>query len=232
MSTQVPSIKLVDSEHALVHRWGMAGRALLRNGDRLILGPETDDALLLLVPVGHGRPMLGRRRGTQLCAEPGGFPASSRRWQVAGSVVAVERDLERSILDSGRWFLCSRLESTGSDVDPSEARSTFLGGWKNASEVDALTLRAAVAPETSNVRVACAVALSPDLAGSLLAETPTGKIRISMAGADASGPASVIPGPWPQGLEAEIDQTFMARPSSASGVQLRLFGDSRMLHAC
>jgi hypothetical protein len=238
MYVQVPRIKILDHGRAVVHRWGRVGETSLRSGDRLVIGPETAGGLLLLVPRGHGRPMLGRRSGSQLIAEPGGVPASARRWRVMGSVIALEREQERSVLDTGRWFLCTRIEATNPDSNLSEARKIFIGGWKTASQIDALTLRAAIAPEAWQVEVACAAARTPERAGELLSDTPTGSIRIALEDCPANDSASIIPGPWPREVAMQTPDDLRRRvmqcngTTLGAGVQLGLFGDSRLMHAC
>jgi hypothetical protein len=235
MSLQVPRIKLLDSSRAVVHRWGQVRHQIMRSGDRLILGQEREGALLLLVPKGHGFPMLGIRRGQQLIAEPGGVPASSRRWHVMGAVVAIERDHERSVMDSGKWFVSTRLEGCSDDpTDPSlaRARQDFRGGWCTASEVDAMTLRAALAPESCGIQVACAVGSSPEQAMELLAQTAAGSIRISTEGGVGMTRTTVIPGPWPQEEPARLGTRVEAGALDERGVQLGLFGDSPLMYAC
>jgi len=163
-------------------------------------------------------------------AEPGRFPASTRRWRVQGAVVAIERDLERSVLDKGRWFLCSRIEGGERMGSIDRFRNEFKGGWRTASEVDALTLRAALAPEDTGLSVACAVASSPEQASRLLDLTPAGTIRIGLCDEESMPLGAVIPGPWPV---AVIPPVFpnAAVLSEAAGVQLALFGDSPMMYA-
>lgn len=233
MSIQIPKLILRTPSLASVERWGQIGRLVFRAGDRLVLGEEKPGALLLFAPLGHGRPMLGRRTGGRLVAEPGGIPASSRRWRVIGSVVAIEREFERSILGGGRWYTCSRIRVCGSQPDMPAARVQFRGGWLEASDVDLLTLRASTAPERLGVEVACAVASQPDEARALLADTSPGCIRIGMASADPMLLPSVIPGPWPEECSGHPGSSKHVRLlASETGVQMTLFGDNRLMHAC
>ena len=82
----------------------------------------------MLCPNGWGNPMLGRRSSGQLLAEPSGAPASPLRWAVAGSVEAIERDLERGGIGPGRWYVAVRVES--SDIEAlTKARALFAHGW-------------------------------------------------------------------------------------------------------
>ena len=60
MMVEVPRIERLPDDSLCVTRWGRAGDLLLRAGDRLIMGPDHSSDLLVLVPRGRGRPMLGR----------------------------------------------------------------------------------------------------------------------------------------------------------------------------
>ena len=151
-----------------------------------------------------------------------------------GAVTAIERDHERSVMDAGRWFVSTRLEGCSEDLEQSElaqARRDFRGGWCSASEVDAITLRAALAPESRGFRVACAVASSPEQAMALLEDTPAGHTRISTVMASGSGPTTVIPGPWPQVSPWRSPVEAAVMLPQERGVQLGLFGDSSLMYA-
>jgi len=65
-------------------------------GDLLLLGNgHADGDLVILSPKGHGRPMLGRVTPRGLVGEPGGIPCDTRRWQVAGRILARVREDNR-----------------------------------------------------------------------------------------------------------------------------------------
>jgi len=71
----------------VVHEGGFAGLDL-GAGDVLVCrGEAVHGELTVLVPRGHGRPRLGRVRGTVLEGDAG-EPCSSLRWAPAGRVVA------------------------------------------------------------------------------------------------------------------------------------------------
>lgn len=118
MPHQIPHFNLdSDQKSASVTRWGVAGGLLFAPGDRLLLGEKhttdhntEDGVLLMLKPRGFGAVMLGRRVGGRLLGEPGGVPASPIRWDSIGSILAVERPIQRCrgqllALGTGHWIL-------------------------------------------------------------------------------------------------------------------------------
>ena len=109
MFARAPKISKLRGGRVFVERWGKIGDFIMRAGDSFVLGSEKPDSLLLLIPVGRGRPMLGRRIEGRLMAEPSLVPASPLRWKVLGTILAVERDLERTTMEPGRWFTSVRL---------------------------------------------------------------------------------------------------------------------------
>ena len=67
--------------------WG--GEMAIATGDVLLTaGTASVGEMVVLVPWGHGRPMLGRVTTTGFVAEPGSVPCSPRRWRIAGRLVA------------------------------------------------------------------------------------------------------------------------------------------------
>ena len=61
----------------------------IATGDVLLTaGTASVGEMVVLVPWGHGRPMLGRVTSTGFVAEPGSVPCSPRRWRIAGRLVA------------------------------------------------------------------------------------------------------------------------------------------------
>ena len=61
----------------------------IATGDVLLTaGTASVGEMVVLVPWGHGRPMLGRVTTTGFVAEPGSVPCSPRRWRIAGRLVA------------------------------------------------------------------------------------------------------------------------------------------------
>ena len=67
--------------------WG--GETAIAAGDQLLVaGAASVGEMCVLVPWGHGRPMLGRITSTGFVAEPGSVPCSPRRWRVAGRLLA------------------------------------------------------------------------------------------------------------------------------------------------
>jgi hypothetical protein len=207
---QIPRLEQTVDGRVAVTRWGRIDNTLLRVGDRLVLGAPTADSLLVLVPRGYGRPMLGRRGSVGLVAEPSGVPVSTQRWSVAGSVQAVERELERGGVGAGQRYVACRLE--GGDIATlAKARALFADGPLSERDLIRLCSVAAVAPEDLNVQVAIAAASDQAAAEAILCDVPLGAIRIEMpAGlprAEASG--MVVPGPWqPRVPAAPAQLTF------------------------
>ena len=67
--------------------WG--GETAIAAGDVLLVaGAASVGEMCVLVPWGHGRPMLGKITSTGFVAEPGSVPCSPRRWRVAGRLLA------------------------------------------------------------------------------------------------------------------------------------------------
>jgi len=262
--SEVPVLKvetLGDDAVAVVMRWGRCGELLLRAADRLGLGPPLAGDLLVLAPRGFGRPMLGRRTRAGLVAEPGGVPASSARWAVVGGVRFIERDLERSVAAAGPWSVVVRIEPM-SGVDGAalaQARSRLHGGRLSGAQLDALCLRAALAPDTLGVRVAVAAAPDPAHAAELLSGTPAGSIRFDISEvAEHAGEATLVAGPWPMVASPTAGDSVGGSAAGGGGspagagpagrhprplqMQLSLFGDtglpsvvpapSRRSHAC
>jgi len=188
----LPRIELGPDLAAHVVRWGQVERCLLRPGDRLVPAPPTA-ALVLLVPRGRGRPMVGLRRGARLLALPGRVPASPDRWQVASGIQAVERGLERGAPGSGAWHVRVRVGAAAGG-----AAAGLTGGYLDARQLDALCIRATVVARRSGGDVAIAAANSATEAERLLADTPSGCLRFELALDSTLEPAGqVISGPWP-----------------------------------
>ncbi len=180
LAVQVPRIRQESATSARVTQWGHVGAFVLRAGDRLVLAEPTPGALLLLVPRGWGNPMLGRQRGATLIAEPGGVPASAARWQVAGRIVAIERDLERAVVGGGRWavsvvFHPTRAATVGQLRD---AELRFQGGWMDGAQLDAFCLQAALAADDLGVEISVGAAEDFEAADSLAALASPGTVRI------------------------------------------------------
>lgn len=221
--TKVPNFDLADPTCPLVLEWGQAGGWLLRPGDRMITSEHALGGLVLLTPLGFGRPMLGRRVAGGLRAEPGGVPCSPLRWRVATGVVALERDLERSVLEGQEWVVAVRLRPCAPGVDLRVAAAALVGGRMDRAGLEALSLRAAMAPERLGVEVALGAATDSAAAASLADETPFGAIRYQLEAPPAAPVQGLVRGPW---AELRSADALPARPSRHE-VQLALFGDSR-----
>ncbi len=194
---QIPRLDKTADSTIVVTRWGRIDGVLLRVGDRLVLGPPVGDSLMVLLPRGYGRPMLGRRGPNGLVAEPSGVPVSSQRWRVAGAVTAVERDLERGGVGAGECHVACRVE--GHDIATlARARSLFNDGALSERDLIHLCSRAAVAPEELNIRVAISAAADPAAAEALLVEVPAGAIRLALPvqRSEVQTHGMVVPGPW------------------------------------
>ena len=192
----IPRIELAPDGSARVVRWGMVLGHILRPGDRIVPGP-TDSPVVILVPRGRGRPMLACRPGRRLLALPGLVPASPERWRVAFGVQAIERDLERGAPGGERLQVLTRVEPAG----PSPRPLDLPQGLLDTREIDALCIRAALAPRQAGVVVAVAAAPTVEQARQLLAGTPTGTLRFLLGGGEpAQAAGQVIAGPWPGSL--------------------------------
>ena len=242
---RIPKLAETADGKVVVTHWGQASSLLFRVGDRLVINEDRPDGLLVLSPSGWGNPMLGRRNKGQLLAEPSGAPASPLRWSVRGSVEAVERDLERGGIGPGRWYVAVRIES--SDIAAmTKARKMFPSGWMDASEVDALCRKAAVAPELAMASVAVAAASDQKSAEQLLSTTPVTRLRFELKPIlePRSGFGVVLEGPWRHIRESYRRHQDAAGPAGArmpaerkrfaangGRVQLSLFGDTASVDA-
>ena len=74
--------QVLEGSAPLSSPWG--GEMAIAEGDLLLVaGAAAVGEMCVLVPWGHGRPMLGRGLGTGFVAEPGSVPCSPRRWRIA-----------------------------------------------------------------------------------------------------------------------------------------------------
>ena len=239
---RVPRLaETIDGDVVVTH-WGHAAGTLFRGGDRLIFDRTEKDGLLVLSPKGWGNPMFGRRDGTQLLALPSGAPASNIRWSVFGSVRAIERDFERGGIGDGRWFCALRFES-GDLASIAKAKNDFEGGWLTASEIDALCLKASVAPETHGVGIAIAASGSAETSSAMLGDVSVGRLRFEARPSlyESAEQGVVVQGPWAHiretarhWTEVGADRRRVAPPrrvamGGGSRVQLSLFGDSALV---
>ena len=238
----VPRIELNPDHSVVVTRWGRVGDLLLRAGDRLVLDVERQQGLLLLVASGFGRPMLGRRAGGRLLAEPGGVPASPDRWRQAAGVAAVERELERGG-PGGAWQVAVVLHPTSTHADPDAARAALPGGQLAARQLEQLMVRAALAPERFGVEVSLGAAKTAAAAQALAEAAAPCTLRFEV-GPDASTdarhvgarPAAVkrptaplgqlVAGPWGRREAPQRRRRWSAQDVVDAQVQLRLFGDT------
>jgi hypothetical protein len=79
--------QVLEGSAPLPSPWG--GETAIAAGDLLLVaGAAAVGEMCVLVPWGHGRPMLGRMTSTGFVAEPGSVPCSPRRWRVAGRLLA------------------------------------------------------------------------------------------------------------------------------------------------
>jgi len=79
--------QVLEGSAPLPSPWG--GETAIAEGDVLLVaGAAAVGEMCVLVPWGHGRPMLGRMTSTGFVAEPGAVPCSPRRWRVAGRLLA------------------------------------------------------------------------------------------------------------------------------------------------
>ncbi len=219
MSTlQVPAIQLDGNEFATITRWGMVGGFTFRSGDRLILGAVQEGALCLLRPSGYGWPMLGRSNRGGLVAEPGRVPASPRRWSPVGGISAVERSLERAVVDPGMWWVCTaNLEGT---------RELHLSAPEFERLLRELTDR--------GEPVAISGALSLNEARRLLMGCPTRMVRLSPERpALPAAVGTLVDGPWPRPPARAALQAVREPPHvpEHAPVQLQLFTSPRFRDA-
>lgn len=237
----------------VVIRWGRVAGFTFRAGDRLVLeeteGPAPgrgDAGLLLLRPCGYGWPMLGRRVGGRLVAEPGGVPAAPSRWRIAARVRGVERRLGRSVTDRGVWSV--QVRACGTTTPEALSRAGLEGGRLTNREVDALCHRAARWMDDGHGSVAVGVAERDTTAAELAAACPAGRLRIepSLPAAVAQEPrlAHVVVGPWgpspvvqpspgaepmraADGTRFDAPERLPSAEPVSPAAQLSLFGSSR-----
>jgi hypothetical protein len=176
--------------------------------------------------------MLGRQRREGLFAEPGGVPASPARWQVAGRVAAVERDLERAVAGPGRWAVSVVLRPLphASLMQVRAAEARLQGGSLTGAELDALCLRAALAEDDVAVRVSIGAAATQARADALADAAEPGRIRmdVSPRALPEADLADVIVGPWGP---APVSRGAGSTAAERRQLQLSLFGDTRRRHA-
>ena len=194
-SLNVPQLRVDAAATAIVTHWGEIDGLVLRTGDRLVLGGGKE-GLLLLVPRGFGRPMLGRRTARGLVAEPGGVPASPTRWSVLAGVCGVERALERGArMPRGRWSVVILVEGgAGLELMLGQLRGNEL----SAEEVDARVRDALLAARRHGVDVRVGVAATTEEAESLADTAAANHVRIAVGARQPSEQPSgrVIVGPW------------------------------------
>jgi len=215
-SLNIPRIRQNRDGAIVITSWGEIEGQILRAGDHLLLGAAEVGRLLLLVPRGHGRPMLGRRNGTQLFAEPSGVRASETRWQVAGGVSSVERRLERGGAFGGRWHVTPRVVPLQASTPAAlrAARELFVGGWMEGHALGPFFLRAAVTPERLGVGLAVGLAATPERSEALAVEARNGWLRFDVL----SSGGQVIAGPWSAQEEEQRQVMLFDSP------QTKLFG--------
>jgi len=210
---QTPRLERTAEGSVVVTRWGRVGGHLLRAGDRLVLGAAHSEQLLVLLPRGYGRPMLGRRGAAGLVAEPSGVPASGLRWEVAGAVMAIERDLERGGVGVGTSEVVCRIEG-GDIASLARARAIFTDGLRTERELIHLCSQAVVAPENLGVEVAIAAADIRSHAEGLLGRVSAGCIRFALPeiAPDNAHQGMVVPGPWrtqpPSNVQLDFDDLY------------------------
>jgi hypothetical protein len=79
-----------------VVRSGSIGEVELAVGDRVVCEPTAQDGVVVLVPRGRGRPVLGRQIGGRLSGA-WGEPCHPGRWEIMGA------PRWRLVLAHGRW---------------------------------------------------------------------------------------------------------------------------------
>jgi len=204
-----------------VMRGGDVGVLDLRIGDRLFLRRPRADDLLLLVPRGLGRPMLGRRRGGELRVAPSGAQASPVRWAVAGGIRCVERPLKGMAAGARERYVSVILHSavTMDQTLIDRLRAELTGGRMLAQERAALAERLCTLARRHGLRAAMGVADSPDRAMALLSDAPSDVVRLAVPCDVRQGARRVVQGPWAVIGENQVEQ-------GPGQVQLSLFGDS------
>ncbi len=218
-----------------VSRWGRILGCTLRVGDKLVVDEHRKAGLVLLQPKGFGSPMLGRSTARGLRAEPGDVPASRLRWSVAGAVSSVERALERGGPEAGSWWVAvSVCPIPGRQADGEGALDVLGGGFLSTSEVEALLLRATLAPERWGVEVSVGLAHSAGQAEQLAVEAAPGSLRFVLGAAAATeglplAGAEIIQGPWRAARPAARPRWLGAGPEQErhEAVQVGLFADSQ-----
>lgn len=228
----------------VVVRWGRVRGFTFRAGDRLVLSEEYGDGeLLLLRPRGYGWPMLGRREGGQMKAEPGGVRAAPQRWRVAAGVIAVERALGRSVMDRGDWHVVvvPRGETTAAQL----RGARIVGGRLAHRLVDEVCHRAARFVDEGRGLVSVGVGRTPKEARDAAVGCPPGRLRMPPAGAGAtfevpSHMGDVVEGPWQAGgpsadavssTAAPVrDETRYDRPAMLGGSESRSVEQVRLFH--
>lgn len=204
-SHHVPQLRVDAAATAIVTHWGEVDGLVLRAGDRLVLGGR-QEGLVLLVPRGFGRPMLGRRTARGLVAEPGGVPASASRWSVLAGIRGVERALERGAgMPSGRWAVALQVEGGASVEMP---LGHLRGEGLSADEVDSRVRDALLAARRHGVDVRVGVANSVDEAEHLAETAAANHVRIEVGARQVceSPTGRVIVGPWADSAVPVDDQ--------------------------
>jgi hypothetical protein len=165
----------------VVDRGGVVQGLQLQGFDRLVLDPNTQQGLLLLCPRGFGRPMLGRWADGRLLAEPGSVPALGRRWDVVGSLVAIDRDPLRPRLGAVTGWVAVR----GADGGSLEAAGVGVGApavynCARPGDLDVLCRQVALVARRSGASVALAVGADRAQAIELLRSAPAGTLRVAV----------------------------------------------------
>ncbi|MCB9777796.1 MAG: hypothetical protein H6742_04470 [Alphaproteobacteria bacterium] len=212
-SVKVPRLEL-DGDGVRVVRWGELDGCVLRPGDRLRLSADGAGPVLL-APRGRGRPMLAERQGSRLLALPARVPVGMVRWRAVGVVQAVERYLERGA-PGGRFHVAVRLEPLHADADVLGAAASLPSGLVDGAQLDALCLRATLAPRRFGVAVAVAAADSAQRAAALLPDTAAEHLCFTLP--TCAPLATVLVGPWPASSAAGDDLQGPTAPAPAPTV--------------